>query len=230
MAPPLLYLFDIDGTLLSGAVAVHRAAFAHAYHEVYHRDADLNGIVTAGRTDSWILAETLRRQGLDDESIKSRMPRAFHLMEMYVAEHLEDLRHTVLPGVREVLEGLRKQDRILGLLTGNLRGIAHSKIRHAGLEGYFVAGGYGEESQERSHLVPVALREAAGIMQKEIDAREAVLVGDTPLDVEAGRHSGARVVAVATGRYSMDDLRRVSPDLLLANLAGIGALEALLAV
>jgi len=50
-----------------------------------------------------------------------------------------------------------------------------------------------------------------------------VLVGDTPLDVAAGRAGGARAVAVATGPYGVDELAASGADTVLADLRDTGA-------
>jgi phosphoglycolate phosphatase-like HAD superfamily hydrolase len=56
-----------------------------------------------------------------------------------------------------------------------------------------------------------------------------VLVGDTPLDVAAGREGGARVVAVATGHYDEDTLRAAGADVVLPGLGDTRrAVEAIL--
>jgi phosphoglycolate phosphatase len=50
-----------------------------------------------------------------------------------------------------------------------------------------------------------------------------VLVGDTPLDVAAGRAGGARVVAVATGPYGVAELESTGADAVLEDLRDTGA-------
>jgi phosphoglycolate phosphatase len=56
-----------------------------------------------------------------------------------------------------------------------------------------------------------------------------VLVGDTPLDVAAGKAGGARVVAVATGPYRAEELRGTEADAVVEDLRDTGtALEAIL--
>lgn len=216
---PALFLFDIDGTLLTGAAGVHRDAFAHAFRTVYGLPLDLDGIATPGRTDAWILAETLRRHGVDDERIVRSMHRAFALMEVYVEQHPRDLRDAVLPGVPRVLRALRERGVALGLLTGNLRRIALAKLRQAGLADYFMVGGFGDASEVRADLVPVALAAAGAELGRVVDPSEVALVGDTPLDVEAGQQAATRTVGVATGRYSVDELRRAGADLVLPSFA-----------
>jgi phosphoglycolate phosphatase-like HAD superfamily hydrolase len=56
-----------------------------------------------------------------------------------------------------------------------------------------------------------------------------VLVGDTPLDVAAGRDGGAFVLAVASGRATEADLRRAGADVVLPDLTDTVALLQVLA-
>lgn len=214
-----LYLFDIDGTILRGGTAVHRDAFAHVFRTVYHQQLSLDGTLAAGRTDMWLLVEPLRAHGLTDAEIWAGMPRAFAAMEEYVHEHIRDLSGSVLPGVREVLQHLAGAGCTLALLTGNLSGIAHAKMRAAGLGEYFATGGFGEESLERADLVPVALAHTADLFQGRLLPPEVVVIGDTPLDVAAGTAHATLTCGVATGRFTTDDLRACGADLVLDSLA-----------
>ena len=214
-----LILFDIDGTLLRAGTDVHRASFDHAYRAVYGLPLTLDGIPAAGRTDTWLLAEPLRRRGVPDAEIWRLMPRAFEAMQAYTEEHLSDLRDRVLPGIPEVLSGLRERGALLGLLTGNLSRIAHAKMRHAGLDGYFDVGGFGEESEFRADLVPVALAAAGRSSEHPIRPGDVVVVGDTPFDVEAGKAHGTLTIGVATGGPTADELIRAGADLTLESFA-----------
>lgn len=218
-AAPRLFLFDIDGTILRGGTVVHRAAFAHAFQKVYDLALTLDRVKAAGRTDTWLLVEPLRRSGMSDADIWARMPLAFTVMAEYVEEHLADLRGSVLPGVPEVLARLQEMGFLLGLLTGNLSRIACAKMEQAGLAHYFSTGGFGEESMNRPDLVPVALAHAVQTFGLPLNAGQAVLIGDTPLDVEAGQEHGALTCGVATGRFSADVLRVAGARLVLESLA-----------
>lgn len=225
---PALFLFDIDGTILRGSTTVHRDAFAHAYQSVYGIDATLDGVEAAGRTDAWLLEQPLHRAGLSEHEIRARMPDAFAAMEAYVDHHLGDLRDKVLPGVRNVLADLDARGELLGLLTGNLRGIAMAKMRKAGLARYFDTGAFGEESAIRSDLVPVALSKASVKAGRSISSARTVVIGDTPLDVEAGKEHGAKTAGVATGPYDCRQLQDADADLVLASLESPATVERLL--
>jgi len=219
IVPPALFLWDIDGTLLRGATAIHRDAFAHAYQAVYGLPLNLDGVAAGGRTDTWLLAEPLRRIGLSDAEIWTRMPNAFREMQAYVEQHLGDLSHCVLPGAREVLAELHARGYVQALVTGNLSRIAMAKLRNAGLARYFDVGGFGEESEVRERLVSVALRHAAGAVGTHIELRRSVVVGDTPFDLGAGQLNGTRTCGVATGTCSLEELEAAGADLLLPSLA-----------
>lgn len=223
-----LFLWDIDGTLLRGGTTVHRDAFAHAFQTVYGVALSLDGTVAAGRTDRWLLHEPLRRLGLSDDAIRAEMPRAFAVMAEYVDQYQRDIRTCVLPGVVEVLLAVRASGSMQGLLTGNLSGIAHSKLAHAGLNQFFATGGFGEESETRSDLVPVAMRHAAAECGRPFPPDHVVVIGDTPLDVEAGWTHGTRTVAIATGTYDEDALRQTPADLVLPSLTDAAAVAAAL--
>lgn len=215
-----LILFDIDGTLIRAGTEVHRASFAHAYRAIYGLELSLDGVAAAGRTDTWLLHEALRRGGVDEGTALRSMSAAFDAMCEYVDRELGDLRGKVLPGVAECLRELHANDALLGLLTGNLERIAHAKMRAAGLDGYFDMGAFGEESAWRPDLVPVALRKAAERSGAMIDPRAAVVVGDTPFDIEAGKVHGVKTCGVATGVIGSEELLAAEPDLVLESLAG----------
>ncbi len=211
-------LFDIDGTLIGLGTDVHRAAFAHAFREVYGVEASLDGIRAAGRTDTWLLFEPLRELGMTDREIAARLPEAFAAMCSYVDVHLGDLQDRVLPGVRELLKELDARGAVVGLLTGNLEAIALAKMRKAGLDGCFEFGAFGEESATRSELVLVALRKASLVVGEAVLPGRTVVVGDTPLDVEAAQVHGVRSCAVASGPFDEIELREAGADVVLASL------------
>ena len=55
------------------------------------------------------------------------------------------------------------------------------------------------------------------------DPSHAIVVGDTPFDMACARAAGARVVAVATGGHTVDELRACGPDAVFEDLSDIDA-------
>jgi phosphoglycolate phosphatase len=55
-----------------------------------------------------------------------------------------------------------------------------------------------------------------------------VLIGDTPRDVAAGRAAGVQVIAVASGRSSVEELQAAGADEVLADLTDTAKLRRLI--
>ena len=218
-----LVLFDIDGTLVNtgraGADAMN-LAFAELY-QIANAFANIN---MSGKTDPSILHEALTYHQL---LLENGALETFH--ECY----LFHLRHTLqqperprrlMPGIPDLLEALAaRSDVLLGLLTGNLAVGAQLKLESFGIWEYFRIGAYGSDSSDRNALVPVAQGRARTLLGHNIPPAQIVVIGDTPRDIACAQANGARVVAVATGSYSLDELRQHRPDHCLADLADVPA-------
>ncbi len=219
-----LILFDIDGTLLRAGEPVHAASVTAACRELFGVEGDLRRVDLAGRTDRRILQSLLAAYGIPPEESEPRLPAAFAFMEAYVARHLTaSIADRVLPGVADALAALAEHDLALGLVTGNLPGIARTKLSRAGIWEPFAAegggiGGFGDVSIERADLVRAALAAAGRALGRPVPAASAVIVGDTPHDIDCGRACAARTVGVATGRFDAARLRECGADLVLDDL------------
>ncbi|MGH3516212.1 MAG: HAD family hydrolase [Haloechinothrix sp.] len=60
------------------------------------------------------------------------------------------------------------------------------------------------------------------------DNGHTVLIGDTPNDVQAGTTAGVRVIGVASGKSTSDDLRAAGASAVLADLRSLDALVRLI--
>ena len=213
-----LVLFDVDGTLVWGGPA--KEAFTDALMEVYGTAGPLELVSFAGRTDPQIARELLRKAGLDDGRIDEGFPRLWTLYPRELERRLPAKPVTALAGVRDLLAALEdREDVAMGLVTGNIREGARLKLGSAGLAAAaFPAGGFGCDRESRNHLPAVAVGRAEQVWGMRFPPESVVVVGDTPLDVECGRHFGARTFAVATGHFSAAELEatgadHVAPDL-----------------
>lgn len=220
-----LILFDIDGTLLRAGDPTHGQAVTAACQELFGVAGELHRVELAGRTDRRILQTLLASYGIASDESEPRLPEAFAFMEAYVAASLPDsLAERVLPGVPELLATLAGYDLALGLVTGNLPGIAEAKLTRAGVWPAFARegggiGGYGDTSTDRADLVRAALALATARLGHPVPPHAAVIVGDTPHDIDCGRACATRTVGVATGRFTAARLRACGADLVLDDLA-----------
>jgi phosphoglycolate phosphatase len=215
-APRLVWLFDVDGTLLLTDGAA-REAFAHAVFERLGVRDDLKGVAFAGRTDPLILADILARHG--------RTLPGDELQHFWQAacEHMAGLltpgRGALLPGVPELLAAVAgEEDWVPGLLTGNTTGMARLKLEHFGIMDRFAFGAFGEEAADRNALARVAVARAQE--RYGVPPERCIVVGDTEHDIACARAAGAHVVAVATGQRDRTVLAAHAPDLLLDDLTG----------
>lgn len=220
-----LVLFDIDGTILS-ADGSGRRAIHFALAEIFGGTGPESHRFD-GKTDRQIVRELMRLDGHDDAHIDDRMDS---LLALYVSCLRSELAHPahrprVYDGVTRLLDTLEARDDIvLGLLTGNLEAGAHAKLHAAGIDpARFRVNAYGSDAEERSALPAIAQRRARELLQLELPGTQVVVIGDTPADVTCGRAIGARAIAVATGRYGVDELRAHAPVAVFADLTDTAA-------
>jgi phosphoglycolate phosphatase-like HAD superfamily hydrolase len=203
-----LVLFDIDGTILRSNGAGRRAMLA-ALRDVFGTPGPEDHRYD-GKTDPQIVREVMRLEGHHDAHIDERMDA---LMTLYLArleDELQNVATLVHPGIFELLAALeRRDDTILGLLTGNLREGAYAKLRAAGIDpDRFRVGAFGSDHEHRPELPAVARQRAEEELGVTLAGEDLVVIGDTPADIECGRSLGVRAIGVATGSYTVDELMR----------------------
>ena len=219
--------WDIDGTLITTRRA-GMFAWNDSVKELTGRDFDLKVTIrTAGLTDYQIAVKTFELLGLEpDETLVRKLVERY---EELLPSSLPLRDGCVLPNVREILEHLRDRDDVRSyLLTGNTRGGASAKLTYFGLMDFFPDGAFAEDASARSAIAGRALelaRRAAPVADDRV-----FVIGDTPHDIECGEAIGARTIAVATGGYTLDELRAYHPWRSFEALPSVEAFLDLLAV
>lgn len=215
-------LFDIDGTLIR---AVRRPEYRGRIRQVLIDTFGTCGRIAevdfGGKTDLLIYREALECEGFTPAQIREQLPK----LEAQMVDLLYEMAATgevfrLCEGVSELLEALAQDERfVTSLLTGNAEKLAEAKLRTVGIwESFKGRGAFGSDAEERDHLPEIA----AARMQEHLGVRlppeRFVIVGDTPRDIKCARHFGARVLAVASGIHSLEQLDVHRPDALLADL------------
>jgi phosphoglycolate phosphatase-like HAD superfamily hydrolase len=219
---PRILLFDIDGTLIR---AVRRPEYRYLMRdmltEIFGTYGRIGEVDFGGRTDLSIYREALESEGISMELIHERLP----LVEAKMVEILEGLAATgevfrLCTGVLELLESLAEDERFFtSLLTGNVERLAEAKLRTVNIHHYFQGrGAFGSDAENRDHLPEIAAQRMRQLFRKDIEPERFIIIGDTPRDISCARYFGAKVVAVATGAHSLDELQKHSPDALLADM------------
>jgi phosphoglycolate phosphatase len=226
----LLVLWDVDYTLVS-ADGLGTRLYEVVFREMFGRELTVVA-PKAGRTDRAIVGDTLALAGVSrthvdgllialaraaaDGSVPGQVRPMAGAAAAVAA--LASFGGLASPG-GSASAGIRQS-----VLTGNVRPLAALKLRRAGLGDHLDldAGAYGDAHEVRAELVAVARRAASLVYRADFSGSSTVLVGDTPLDVEAALATGARAVAVATGSYAVADLAAAGAHVVLPDLTDAG--------
>ena len=212
----MLYLFDIDGTLVDTGGA-GMAALKEATREIFGHEGP--ALDLAGSTDLGIIANIHRH--FEIEHTRERFDT---YLEIYLDRLHWNLANGGFPGrvyegVPELLTELGNQPQsTIGLLTGNAAGGAAAKMRHFGLAEHFSFGAYGCDHADRNRLGPIALERASLHAGRSYSPRETWIIGDTPKDIACAHAIGARCLAVATGSFSAAQLAAHGADQVVESL------------
>lgn len=210
-----LLLFDIDGTLIltggAGAKALNQA-----FRQLFDIDDAMQGVSPHGKTDPAIIREVFAVHGLgpaDSDSIQ-------HILDLYVDALREQVRicdaYRVLPGIQNFLSTYADRPGLsLGLATGNIERGARIKLEPGDLNRYFRFGGFGSDFESRPALVQCAMEKGRNGCSAAVSPDNVFVIGDTPLDIYAGRKGGFKTVGVATSTYSTRDLEAAGADLVM---------------
>ncbi len=212
-----LVFWDIDGTLVRSDGAGRRS-LRRAFSEVWGRVPDIDAISFGGRTDHWLAGAVLRENGLE-ASPENRKLLLDRYVQVFPAE-MADTTPLLLAGAAEALAAVAAAGRWhQSLLTGNVRPTAYLKVGHFGLAHHFTWGAFCDGHEERDDLARHGLKLARERLGSELSGERIVIVGDTTRDIRCARSIGARVIAVATGADTAEELAAAGPDDLIRSLA-----------
>ena len=221
-------LWDVDFTLIDSG-GVGRVVYRTVFRDLFGRDPD--GVAPmGGRTERAIIAETLSMAGISDpdrhvDAFVAELTRlAPELQPTFVASG------RALPGAAAALAAVAALGPavVQSVLTGNVPAMARAKLAAFGLDSRLDldVGAYGDHHEVRAELVHLARGRARAAYGRDFGGQATVLVGDTPLDVEAALATGARAVGVATGGPAAAELAAAGADAVLPDLTDTAAVVA----
>lgn len=219
-------LFDIDGTLLDMRGA-GRKSFVRALKTVFGWDDDIQYINFAGNTDLNVLQQVMEKHGrpLTDDDRR----RFFERMPVDLAQTAGEAELVIYPGVRELLEKLSADPRVvLALVTGNVEACARIKLWQFDLHEHFVLGAFGDDHADRMDIARLAMKRLRDSLKPGQNIAGLFLVGDTPFDIAAAKTIEAKSIAVATGKFGVEALREAGADHVLSDLSDTAGVLTLL--
>jgi phosphoglycolate phosphatase len=219
-----LVLFDIDGTLVrTGGAGVR--AFARVFATEFKAVDGIERIKFGGRTDTGLVREFFGFHQIPPSP--ENFERFFERYVFWLDHILPQSHAQPCPGAREFVGDLKAlpQPPLLGLLTGNIRLGAEIKLRHCNLWDVFVTGAFADDSEDRNQIAAVALERGRRVLGNDLRCDQIVVVGDTVHDIRCGRAIGAKILAVATGGATLDELKLHRPDWAVNDLREISAAD-----
>lgn len=219
-----LVLFDIDGTLVrTGGAGV--AAFERTFASEFNIPRATERLIFSGRTDTSLVRECFHRHGIP--ATRQNLQHFFDTYVFWLQHLLHELKGQACPGARELISALQSMPGppVLGLLTGNIRLGAEIKLRHYSLWDPFRSGAFGDDHEDRNKLAAIACDRGGRLLGQKLRGEEILVIGDTPRDVECARAVNARILAVATGSYTREQLDEHRPTWLFETLEGVDVEE-----
>jgi phosphoglycolate phosphatase-like HAD superfamily hydrolase len=211
-------LWDVDYTLLNAA-GLGNQLYETVFRDLFGRE--LTAIAPkAGRTDRAILLDTLTLAGVAEPRAHVDDFLAALAREVAAVDGSAQAYVRALPGAAAAIAAVAATGARQSVLTGNIRPLAELKLAAAGLGEHLDLdiGAYGDLHEVRAELVPMARQAAQATYGADFGGAATVLVGDTPLDVEAALATGARAVAVATGSFGAADLLAAGAHVVVPDL------------
>jgi phosphoglycolate phosphatase-like HAD superfamily hydrolase len=213
-----LLLFDVDQTLIytggAGLRALDRACAKHLGIE-----NATHGISPHGKTDPAIVREILITRIGSDSTLEIQLQSILESYLLFLREEVPlSPGYRVLPGIVEILREVSERTGVMvGLATGNVELGARIKLERGNLNPYFMFGGFGSDSENRTTLVKKAAEAAVQKGGRSIEPEDTFVIGDTPRDIEAGKDAGFRTVGVATGHYSVEQLLAAGANIAISD-------------
>jgi len=218
-----LLLFDIDGTLLK-PMGVGKRAFLKSLEKKFGKIKEPPNFTYDGLLDIEIVNKSLELMGAQATEEEKK-----EILKDYVSnlkyELPQNKKDWLCPNVPGILSKAEEKKFALSIVTGNIKEAAEIKLSSTGIDNYFPTGAYGDDADERWKLIGIARRKAEEHYNTFFDIKDVFMIGDSLRDIVAARKNGVKVISVATGLTSFEQLQKAEPDYILESFEYTDFLE-----
>ncbi len=221
LSPPrcVAFLFDLDGTLIHAPLdfpgmkrAVLEIAATFGLDPEPLRALDILGVIDAAEAALTARSHSPEAPPPSEVSdLRRQSEAALTRYELDAANRVEEL-----PGAAETLTELRKRGYRIAIVTRNCQLAVTRALERLPLI-HDIRLTRNDVSRVKPH--PDHLREAA--RQLGVPCGGCVMVGDHPMDIQAGRAAGMMTIGVGTRDPSPAAFDSCPPDLLLPSVADL---------
>ncbi|MFC1565879.1 HAD family hydrolase [Candidatus Neomarinimicrobiota bacterium] len=212
-----LFLFDIDGTLLSPGPSA-RKAINQAIENFTGIPPNLQIKDVAGMTDRLIVKNALEKCEINGDTIEVINKIINDYLTLFKNTYFESKEPFIYEDALDLVYEVKENGLPLALLTGNVKRGAQIKLGRFDLMKHFSFGAYGDDGETRSDLPIVARNRAQEVLGKTFEFDEIVLVGDTPEDAIAAKINGCKSIIVCRRNEWYDDIVRAGAGFIVENL------------
>jgi phosphoglycolate phosphatase len=213
-----LLVFDLDGTLIDSRLDLIHSVNATLRHI---GRPELDGDLVASYVGDG--APALVRRALGDTDDQALLARALEYFLGYYRQHKLD-HTTVYAGIPEVLSGLAQPSngvrRSMAVLSNKPVNPSRDILRALGLVDFFVHV-YGGNSFSTKKPDPLGI--STILQETGVPAAEALMIGDSSVDVLTGRNAGMWTCGVTYG-FAPHTLENSPPDVLVETPLELGEL------
>ena len=214
----LLFLFDIDGTLLSPA-SLSRKLLNEAITEITGFLPDLQYKDVAGCTDPSIVEKALGKAGISPTETSELLSR---ILDYYSEKTEEVFPVSEKPFVYEdavvFLDKVVASGSAVGLMTGNINRVAKVKLHRFNLWSTFPFGVFGDDVAEKSIMPRIAQERAWDFYRQAFRLEHMIIVGDTSSDAYAASENGSRSIIVCRKPEHRDEIISAEPGQIVDTL------------
>jgi len=213
-----LFLFDIDGTLISPGPA-GRKSISKAIENYTGVPPNLQIKDVAGMTDRLIVKNALEKCGINGEIISVINDIVDEYVSLLEKSYSASDGAFVYDDSITLLNKVKSQNIPIGLLTGNVKRGAKIKLDKFDLMRHFPFGAFADDGNTRNDLPVVARDLAQGLYNTKFDFENIILVGDTPEDATAAKSNDCKSIVVCRRKEWYDDIKDAGADLIVESLA-----------
>ena len=209
-----LVLFDLDGTLVDMTYGSY-IAFNSALETLGLQTVSYEGVMSFFKTPYNVILDTVLPKDRD-ESMNKEFTKLY--MGGFSKRHLEF--SELIPGTIETIKFLKENDISIALVTRRFRKVASEELEKFKIKEYFdVVVTFEDTGLSKIKPDPTAINMT--LDKLGIPAEEALMVGDSPSDIEAGKAAGTKTVLVLTGPLSNEIPTTLTPDVKIQSVADL---------
>ncbi|MGI5911604.1 MAG: HAD family hydrolase [Syntrophomonadaceae bacterium] len=206
-------MFDFDGVIIDSGNDI-AYAFQHVLKQFNQPVLTRDEIVSyVGRGVEYLVRSGFKN--CSEEMLKEVLP-------IYRKQYLDNavIDTTLYKNVQATLENIKNhlQDKKIALVTNKPENLTRKILDILGIDKYFDLV-VCPESVKNIKPDPEGIKKV--LQEFNIPARQAIMVGDSDIDIEAGKKAGTYTCGVTYGMGNKQDLIQASPDFFINDISDL---------